>query len=883
MTYVFTGGNTMNRNEILFALTGKVEIPEQDTGIKELETALTFNKELSRYGYTLTLDGIFKLATNDKETIKQIADDISAVLDDAVGISDFASSHPFYPDFPEQVMKTDEAELYMNALIYYLFAQTPSKEMTNIANQLREMLVGEATIEREPLEYEKIKDELKPLAPADEKELEKSFYTLIQGPNLSVSQYEYLKAYAAAVPNWQKEIFADNPMTIPSHETLAKVAMINYDQKNLENLKSLLTKSEDVLRFAAVLSGQKDAKRERYMDANLSFGLKHSNKLFKFTRPEQRCIKELLENSPDLYFSIWQRQAMWEKIMQRLDTNDARYPRVKGAFDNLHNKNKVLENGQPIREPADNVLNKIIEEHRNGGEYENERVRAFAEQYPSHFARNIARFAHEGIDIHLLGDLVRETMKDVPSFQKLKLAEFIDKSGDWAYRIATNKKGRSAILPNENRQFSQEAKDVLITALHDSVKENLASPEPTSLKTIYIDEELKNRTLPLRNTRDASKGATLTKYSTIAGKEDKNITAFGIFWKNAGDERADIDLSVNAYTEDGREVGHVYFGNLRESWAVHSGDYTSGMISLEINGAEEFIFADKQRMRDLGIRYLIPQVHGFNRPFNEAESVRFMFMEKNGSLNMVDEIDRGYKMVEQPPMFDGEIVNPSEIELSFRLTQNSNMATPFIYDLKEDKYIWVDLVAPIHGIPTVNNEQGLGKNSIAFYEAFHNDYPDMYTYAKLFAEANQLEVVENIRVADVIVSAPVIDKTALGVPKEAIVVEPSGIYKLIEIQRQLLQAQREAEQAERERLAREEEQRAAEEERRLEEEAEKGPSLLDTVLLTTGAIATASILADAMEKNDLKGFLHVAKVVGPQRDEKDDKEKEDNEPDFHDD
>jgi hypothetical protein len=233
----------MTKQEILYNLTQKFDIPAKNDAVINLDTALTFNKELSRYGKTLTLDGVLNLATYSKEEIAKITKEMSEILDRNMGLSDFVLSEPFYPDFPEQVMSASESELYLNAMIYYTFSQTGSKEMTDLANRLRNAMVGEATIIRTPKSYDQIKDDLKPIGLARENELEKQFKLLITGPNLSASQYECLKEYAKEEKNWMDKIFGKfdrkNPPEISSHETMAKLAMIIYETDDREKYQKL--------------------------------------------------------------------------------------------------------------------------------------------------------------------------------------------------------------------------------------------------------------------------------------------------------------------------------------------------------------------------------------------------------------------------------------------------------------------------------------------------------------------------------------------------------------------------------------------------------------------------------------------------------------------
>lgn len=754
------------RNHILFDSERKIEIPSTTNEVHLVE-AVTANEEFSRYGYTLDVKGIMNLAHNTPEDIAKIKDSVCETLGETVGLSDFANAEPFYPNFPEEVMGKSDFELVINAMLYYSFSQTDNPEMTEIANEIRNLVASdpEVRIERDAIPIER--SDLKIVASAGPNEVESLLHDRTQAMSISRGHLNDIKEYAKEYPGtWIDRIFGageSRDLSIPSHETRANLAITAYRGGDVESARAMLPKAEDVLRFASVLSVERSDKAMRAgMDANLSFEAKDA--VFTFSRPDKATIKSFLDKSPDLFTSMWHRPDMWEKLMNRLDTRDEKYPRMEAAFDNLRGGVKLDERGVEIKPTPGQDLERLMASIKTSPENSREEIAAFAEKHPKVFTRNIERIARDiapGSDsVRGLCESIEKHSSSVPAGQLLRLEHHVERADGWDFRIFTNQKGGLHIEDNNARRIDIETKADIVHSLDKAIEKNLRN-EPVG--KVYIAPELNGITIPLRNQRYASDGATLTKYSTIEGKAENNIASFGIFWSNQGAERADIDLSVIGYKEEYKNPQTVYFGNLKTEWAVHSGDYTSGVVAPEINGAVEYVFVDKAKCAELGIRYIIPEVHGFNIPFSKAETIRFCFMEKDGALSDVSGWHGGWgEEIATAPMFKGEIINPTEVVTSYRLTQDTRATVPLLYDLKEDKYIWVDKDISVRNISFALDKESMRKTGVVLYEARHNDYPSIGEIAERYVKANGGEIVTDIKDADLVFSFGNIDTEELG-------------------------------------------------------------------------------------------------------------------------
>ncbi|MGN0290509.1 MAG: hypothetical protein ACI4C5_01150, partial [Lachnospiraceae bacterium] len=324
-------------------------------------------------------------------------------------------------------------------------------------------------------------------------------------------------------------------------------------------------------------------------------------------------------------------------------------------------------------------------------------------------------------------------------------------------------KGRTFVVEND-MHLSDILRNEIILSLKDALNEKSRTVHEKEFqgKTVYIDKELENIKAPLRSIRNASKGQTLTPFSKIKGREDKNIAAFGIFWKNKDNERADIDLSVKLLDKKGELVDNIYYGNLKgeKGLGVHSGDFTSGMIAPEINGAEEFIFLDKTLMKENGVRYAVAVVNGFNASFCDADSLRMIVEEKSGDLKNV------WTKNGDVPRFKGELMDPREMHYSYRLTQNATVASSFIFDTETNEFISLDSVKDLGLVQNIAGTETSGMINADVYKAFHNDIPSMYELFTTSLVNSGCVLTHDIKEADVIFSSKTVDIAKEGCKKQ---------------------------------------------------------------------------------------------------------------------
>lgn len=755
-------------NSILFSNTQKFYMPDwhihgdtyfvsdnSKSNSFNYEYAFSINRNLETMGYTLDEASLENLARLDSSDIIKVWNDLVYVINEKTGASDFNKAELFYPNFPEEVMNEGDIELYFNSLYYYY-------NMYKNHISVRDDIV-EIKKDRLPL-IESVPRELKVINLGTKKDLFTLMHDRVHSLSMSDAKLEELKAFIKEYPKDWQILILNSDEKFQSKENLTNIANVLIKENKINDAKTLFKDATDVLRLAAVLSAEKGYTQ---MNANLSFSAKDAN--FKFTNAEKIMLKDFLNNCPNLYIDIWKQEAKWKKAMRFLDTKKGPV-RVVKAFDNLYQKKKVLANGKPVINDVSN-LNMLVDKYCAADIGSKESAESFDALY-AQVSKNPGlmlnclveslKKANKPFQVAGLMTVFSKACKEkpIPVINLLKVKNLIERRDDWENRIFKNKKQKLYAVENKPMKLSSKSKEIITSFLDKIIDYEVENT--MDLKNVYIDPALCNNIVPLRGERNASSGATLTKGSVIEGNKDRNLLAVGIYWKDSTDEyNCDIDVSVTAFDEDFNKKGNVYYGNVKTSWGVHSGDYVIGG-----NGVAELIIADKSLLKEAGIKYLVSEVHGYSVPFSKAENVRFVRMEKEGTM---DWGDCNSKECKGTPTFCGEPFEISQIEDPIRLDSNSTLEVPFIYDVDEDKYYWVDTNINIYGIRNVQNIESISTAMCEIYNIKHNNYPDMKQLFDAYARNNGT-IVDNIEDADTIFLSKPQDAQKLHLKEDATII-----------------------------------------------------------------------------------------------------------------
>lgn len=791
------GLNHIKLSSILFNNTQKFYVPEKTyEDYDNSMLVLSANRNLNSYGYTLSSNMIEKLSKYSDEDITSVYKDLISCIKQYIG-DDYNKIELFYPNFPEEVMEKSDEELYLNSLLYYIFSQTDDERMKNIALIIRDA-VTEDKKDRLPL-IEKFPRKLKVINAAKEHDLSELISDKIHAPkgmnDEDVNAFITYICYEKSADNIKNVLSPDKKFE--SKENLVKTALIMHELDADNEMSKLLTDAKDVVRFAAALSNIHFKELNENMPAvnNIELAVKktYSNKTgkvqFKLNKNEQRLIKNMLNNCKNLYYDIWKDEAIFKRLMNRIDAK--RGPeRVVKAFDNLASGNKTDEKGRPVipvpRQFEEAV--KTLAATKNGKEYFEicGKLNKLAENYPGylnsqyiHFldiagkADNSAVFNDISYLINYCNIPVQDLLK---TYNTLELRAQNDKD----VRVFKNKAQKFLVAENKPLSLTNEQ----IETAKFRIKETLFTKIKGTKKlgAVYIDPELENKKIPLRDLRNASPGNIIPPYSVIPCMKEKNLLAAAIYWKNHTDEngrsvRSDIDLGVSFYDKDRNLIDTVNYCDLRNEYAVHSGDYTDAP-----NGATEMLLLDKELMKQNDIKYAVFDVHGFSVPFDKAEGLKFMFMEKEGCFDNVPkpdkllhaEIDKDswYGLEpdkERKVIFMGEPFEPSQIEYPIKINASATSATPCIYDVEENKIHWIDHTGLLNLCSNVQDKDAQYMISGELEYAYNNAIPNMKQLFEIWGNSCG-EITDDITKADTVFSVLPLDSKECGLKETAKVI-----------------------------------------------------------------------------------------------------------------
>lgn len=677
--------------------------------------ALTLNRNLSVYGYTLDKDLLEDIAKLPKDQVKKVWDILSETVANTLDVESFRDRTLFYPNFPDEVMEKSDMELYLNSLIYYIggaFGVDTQNDLT------------EEPVKRTPA-LDLSNKPLKVIESGDLKDISDLMDERIHGLSMSREKEEELIALQKVAPGCFMAV-VNNGREFASKENLVKTMNILYENGHPDFAGRLIKDTPDVLRFIAIRSNCNLGENKNRID----LGMQPKDFVLSLNKEEKKLVKSMLNHCKNLYADIWKQPDLWKKAMRYIGFDKKTPERVRGAFENLAHNRKLSETGRPLLTPVKQMQIAISAVRKN----DLNPALTFAKNFPGMYAANAIEFVKNCSsvkDATILSNKLREIGKNLPPVDLIKLIKKVYHINDDDYEYFKNRHGKVFVKENA-KDFPENFKPPLMSAISEALYENIKDTKV--LGKVYIDPELRNHVVPLRGERDASCNASLSKYSNIP-MTDNNLLCFGISWteRNCPLENVDMDLSVTAYDEDMNRVGEIYYGTLKTSWGCHSGDYTHGLGRNESEpGSMEMIFCDKEAMKKAGIRYLVPEINGFNGEFQKEVDLRFVSFDKDAELNRDELYDKGDK----PISVSGEPLEYTDVHArSIGVTGAARQAIPMIYDVQKNKGIWLDEKYDNRSLfVNVYNDYGRKLLKAAVEHALHQHYPTMDDLFGLYAE-----------------------------------------------------------------------------------------------------------------------------------------------------
>lgn len=740
---------------ILFKNENKFYIPHASTEYHPLE-AVTANAKLQQYGYSLSAKSLEQLA---KLTIPEIAsyyNQLEKLVKESAGTK-ISEADIFYPNFPNEVMRMNDFELYMNAVFYYTGEYLFKEDWHLHEEKLPQMPITE-----------NFKRKTKTITFVDEKEIHKMMNNFIhQTTPLNQTKLDDLKKYCELNPDWKEKFLKRESGKIFCKENLAQIALLVYDtaqtSKDFRYLYEMLHDTPDVLRFAALLSNR-HLPKEKQNDASLK-----NNKIwFNFkSSKEKRLVKNLLNNCPNLAKDIWKREEVYKVLFRNsgIDINKGCPERLNKIVDNfLHNK-KEDEFGNPIITSGRMQKEAITTLKENG---DITKLQKFAKAYPGDFLRSFANCidsAKNEEQQKQIADILVKNADKMNLKNLLQTKEFLLHRHEREYAVDFVKKSYFA---RENSAFKKEFSPEILNYISQSFDKAsvIASQDEKNLGKCYVDPQMKNYAIPDNNSREASKGSVLTTYSIIESQKECNILRPFIWWTNeAENERIDIDLSVNILDETYSSKGLVWYGNLKNDFAVHSGDFVDGK-EIDGNGVSEYIDVDKTLLKESGAKYLVFHVHSYSQhAFCDMTNIKFGIMERTGGL-----ADNVWNT-------DGETFDPRTVATEIvDLNSKGTHSTMAVYDVEKEHFIWMDKNVQINfGLNNVINKESLCGTKAEIYKALEYPHANMYDLFTAQSLANG-ELVEDIKEADTVFVANPPEKAELK--ESAIIITPHDLSEI---------------------------------------------------------------------------------------------------------
>ncbi len=602
---------------------------------KNKQIVATMNKNIEVFGYTMSealFDKLVHMKTKNREVVY---DALVNGLKEITGAD--RVYNPMYPNSPESVMEKDDFELYFNAIVHYWSFGT--------------LLPYEEKKERAPL-FNAAK--VKVLEAGSFDDLNDIFNNLCESKtSLSKSDVDDM----IFILNSAKVTLPDE---IPFKENAACICRLLVDtgvDTDGSLCKKYVKTATDVLRLVTVMS-----------DGDVS--LAKNTKFRNLKRSERRIIMNLLAGCGNAAEDMNRYAGRWIRVGEKLHPGEfaknEHYTKVVQAFGIIRNDGKIQSfAGRVDAAVASGDVNTVV---------------SLLKKRPGEFARRIdflLRTFDKDADRKTVIMGFASVAKDVSSTVLLQVREhFINKlNGNDDMRVFFPKGNltRSYYVKNNKTETVSEDAMKMVIAVCESALVNIYGNREF-LGKVYIDEGLKDYTVPF-SLRSAGKTMTaVSRGSRIAIDDSAKIIRPFIWWTNTKDDIIDVDLSVAVFTDDWNCLEHVSYSNLKSSrfGICHSGDITNGG-PVDGEGVAEFIDLDIEKALSAGARYAVFNVYNFsNENFSKMEHAAFGFMTRND-------------------MKSGEIFESSMVKQRMDLASATTTCIPVIFDLKERVFVWCDM------------------------------------------------------------------------------------------------------------------------------------------------------------------------------------------------
>lgn len=605
------------------------------TGEKNKQIVATMNKNIEVFGYTMSEALFDKLLHMKAKNREVVYDALVNGLKEITGADKVYN--PMYPNFPKSVMKKDDFELYFNAIVHYWSFGT--------------LLPYEEKEERAPL-FNTAK--VKVLEAGSFDDLNDIFNNLCASKtSLSKSDVEDM----IFILNSAKVTLPDEILFKENTACICRLLVDTGVDTDGSLCRKYIKTATDVLRLVTAMS-----------DGDVS--LAENTKFRNLKRSERRIIMNLLAGCGNASEDMNRYAGRWIRVGEKLHPGEfaknERYTKIVQAFGVIRNDGKIQSFGGKVDAAiASGDVTTVV---------------SLLKKRPGEFARRIdflLRTFDKDADRKTVIMGFASVAKDVSSTVLLQVREhFINKlngNDDMRVFFPKGNLARSYYVKNNKTEAIPEDTIKMVIAVCENALVNIYGNREF-LGKVYIDEVLKDYTVPF-SLRSAGKTMTaVSRGSRIAIDDSAKIIRPFIWWTNTKDDIIDVDLSVAVFADDWNCLEHVSYSNLKSSrfGICHSGDITNGG-PVDGEGVAEFIDLDIDKALSAGARYAVFNVYNFsNECFSKMDHAAFGFMTRSD-------------------MKSGEIFEPSTVKQRIDLASATTTCIPVIFDLKERVFIWCDM------------------------------------------------------------------------------------------------------------------------------------------------------------------------------------------------
>ena len=691
---------TKRIKELLFLRRNKV-ILSTGNGTPATGVIGSLLAELAAVGYTLSPKLVETLGTYTTDSVGTwYKEHLKPMVETAIGHRIYT---PMYPNFPRQVMEASKEELFLNAFIHYFGVGVLGLNIL-------------PDYEKDPRDkfVEKL-PKLKTIDLGSNDDVADLFIDVLSMNTApSVAELKVLEALPDVLSSLVVDIRNKEILTIVSAAILKKPD----DYAKQASLLDQVDTATDVLRVLTVYSSLPE---NAALVGNVRFK--------SFPRRIRRWALGVMNDKPSIQLieDMMRYRQKWVRLGERLHPGEfTQFGNVNDAFKAIRNSAVGLTISSAVE------LNK---KERNWRQ-----VADLLSKRPGTFARSLDEMLRKapGKDHNYIlhkFSTVASTVGSNVLWQAY--GHFLKNHRDYTQyyypKGATSKaKAIDKTIPSLHTAMYDDLRLILRKALLENYK--LRENPFGDAKEIYIDPICWGLKIPsFTRTVSDTTGRVVGRGSRFTAG-DKDIIRLYTWWMNIderkGDNynlRVDFDLTAVLFDSNLNFITQCSWTNLRSGGRggyafVHSGDITD---APRPNGGCEFLDVYKSEIHKQhpGAAYVIPYIANFTgQPIKNVENVMGWMDRSSGQA--------------------GEIFEPRTVNTSFSATAESTMVVPFIYDIRSNEIIWVDLDAGGRGAGRYANSDTydrLGTLCKAVQARSNASIGDVF---ETFAEAHGLVLVD---------------------------------------------------------------------------------------------------------------------------------------------